>query len=338
MPVDQGLSVLVSNYFLKSPLDPKTGRWGLWGNNRSHTWVLTWFPGTLGLCSGHLWNCCACWKELGIWPQPLISLTSQVAQRLKSLLAVQETRVQSLGREYLLEKEIATHSGILAWKVPWMEEPGGLQSMGSQRVRYNWATSHSLSYIFSALFSWQHTGLSFSPVPRQGASTWLLNGPEESLSSYRNTCHCGFFPRWYPTQPMKDGVRLLWTRSYLIVSEEFGQINPFSLPDRLLPVHLSGPVSRDSSSWKPSGSFPGQWSCLAFAVSAPFSCTHRCPWGGGVQRCTGTFIGWRRLWCLKTLETFHGDASVSCQGCCYLFLVVTLKMILSFCHIEEGRF
>ena len=139
MPVDQGLSVLVSNYFLKSPLDPKTGRWGLWGNNRSHAWVfLTCFPGTLGLCSGHLWmQGRACWKELGIWPQPLISLTSQVAQRVKSLPAVRETRVQSLGREYLLEKEIATHSGILAWKVPWMEEPGGLQSMGSQRVRYD---------------------------------------------------------------------------------------------------------------------------------------------------------------------------------------------------------
>ena len=60
-----------------------------------------------------------------------------VAQMVKNLLAVQETRVQSLGLEYLLEKEIATHSGILAWKVPWMEEPGGLQSMGSQRVRYD---------------------------------------------------------------------------------------------------------------------------------------------------------------------------------------------------------
>ena len=57
-----------------------------------------------------------------------------MAQRLKSLLAVQETRVQSLGREYLLEKEIATHSGILAWKFPWTEETGGPQSMGLPRV------------------------------------------------------------------------------------------------------------------------------------------------------------------------------------------------------------
>ena len=45
-----------------------------------------------------------------------------------------ETQVQSLGREDPLEKEMATHSSVLAWRIPWMEEPGGLQSMGSQRV------------------------------------------------------------------------------------------------------------------------------------------------------------------------------------------------------------
>ena len=52
-------------------------------------------------------------------------------------LAPQETCVQSLGWEDTLEEEIATHSSILAWRIPWMEEPGGLQSMGSQRVRHN---------------------------------------------------------------------------------------------------------------------------------------------------------------------------------------------------------
>ena len=57
-----------------------------------------------------------------------------VAQTVKSLPAMQETRVQSLGQEDLLEKEMATHSSILAWKIPWTEEPGGLQSMGSLRV------------------------------------------------------------------------------------------------------------------------------------------------------------------------------------------------------------
>ena len=51
--------------------------------------------------------------------------------------AVPETRGQSLGQEDPLEEGIATHSSILAWKIPWSEEPGGLQSMGSQRIRYN---------------------------------------------------------------------------------------------------------------------------------------------------------------------------------------------------------
>ena len=50
---------------------------------------------------------------------------------------MQETRVQSLGWEDALEKEMATHSIILAWKIPWMEEPGELQSMGLERVRHN---------------------------------------------------------------------------------------------------------------------------------------------------------------------------------------------------------
>ena len=52
-----------------------------------------------------------------------------------------ETRVRSLGREDPLEKEMATHSSTLAWRIPWREEPGRLQSMGSQRVRHDWVTS-----------------------------------------------------------------------------------------------------------------------------------------------------------------------------------------------------
>ena len=58
-----------------------------------------------------------------------------MAQTVKSLSAMQETRVLSLGWEDALEKEMAAHSSILAWRIPWTEEPGGLQSMGSQRVR-----------------------------------------------------------------------------------------------------------------------------------------------------------------------------------------------------------
>ena len=55
-----------------------------------------------------------------------LETTSLVAQMVKSLLAMQETRVQSLGQEDPLEKEMATHSSILAWKIPWTEEPGKL--------------------------------------------------------------------------------------------------------------------------------------------------------------------------------------------------------------------
>ena len=61
---------------------------------------------------------------------------SLVAQRIKHLPAMQETWVQSLGWKDPLEKEVATHSSILAWRIPWTEEPGGLQSTGSQRVRH----------------------------------------------------------------------------------------------------------------------------------------------------------------------------------------------------------
>ena len=66
---------------------------------------------------------------------------SLVAQTVKHLPAMWETWVQSLGQEDLLEKEMATHFSTLAWKIPWMEEPGRLQSMGSQRAGHNWATS-----------------------------------------------------------------------------------------------------------------------------------------------------------------------------------------------------
>ena len=64
-------------------------------------------------------------------------MASLVAQRLKSLLAMWETWVQYLGWEDPLEKEMATHSSILAWRTPWAEEPGGLQSMGLQRVGHD---------------------------------------------------------------------------------------------------------------------------------------------------------------------------------------------------------
>ena len=72
---------------------------------------------------------------------------SWLAQMVKSLPAMLETWVQSLGREDPLKKGMATHSSILAWRIPWTEKPGGLQSTGLQRVRRDWATnSFTLSF------------------------------------------------------------------------------------------------------------------------------------------------------------------------------------------------
>ena len=67
---------------------------------------------------------------------------------------MQETWVRSLGREDPLEKEMVTQSSILAWRIPWTEEPGRLQSMGSQRVRQDWATSLSLSLSRFVSYPW----------------------------------------------------------------------------------------------------------------------------------------------------------------------------------------
>ena len=64
-------------------------------------------------------------------------MASLVAQMVKNLPPMQENWVQSLGQEGPLEKGMATHSSILAWRITWTEDPGGLQSMGSQRVGHN---------------------------------------------------------------------------------------------------------------------------------------------------------------------------------------------------------
>ena len=71
------------------------------------------------------------------WCPLLYTGASLVAQLVKNLPAMQETCIQSLGQENPLEKGMAIDSSILAWRVPWTEEPGGLQSVGSQRVGHN---------------------------------------------------------------------------------------------------------------------------------------------------------------------------------------------------------
>ena len=102
----------------------------------------------------------------------LIYGTSLVAQRLKRLPEMQETRVQSLSREDPLEKEMAPHSSILAWRIPWREEPGRPQSMGSQIVRHYWATSLSLFSFMHWRRKWQPTPV-FLPGESQGRGSLM---------------------------------------------------------------------------------------------------------------------------------------------------------------------
>ena len=97
------------------------------------------------------------------WPFrlfPRLGWASLVAQRLKRLPPMRETWVRSLGWEDPLEKEMAIHSSILAWRIPWTEKPSRLPSMGSQRVGHDWVISLSLCIM----------GL-FSPVGFKASST-----------------------------------------------------------------------------------------------------------------------------------------------------------------------
>ena len=112
--------------------------------------------------------------------------TSLVAQMVKRLPTMWETWVQSLGREDFLERDMATHSSILVWRIPWMEEPHGLQSVGLQRVGHDWATSfsHSPGLVTWTLLAsraageglaWWSSGLD-SKLPMQKAQVWSLTG------------------------------------------------------------------------------------------------------------------------------------------------------------------
>ena len=78
---------------------------------------------------------------------------SLVSQKVKNPPAMREIWVLSLGWEYPLEEGMITHSSILAWRIPWTEEPGGLQSMGSQRVRHDWGTKHTAQHKTPEVFS-----------------------------------------------------------------------------------------------------------------------------------------------------------------------------------------
>ena len=105
---------------------------------------------------------------------------SEVAQMVKNRLAMQETRVWSLGQEDTLEKRMKTHFSVLDWKIPCTEEPGGLQSMaGGKRVRHKWVTKHQ-QYIhkFQSIF--------YSTLLPTYMIDWSPQMDNRSKSNYRN--------------------------------------------------------------------------------------------------------------------------------------------------------
>ena len=114
--------------------------------NKHECILLTWFL----LFGYYIWDLHTA-EAVSKWK----GWTSLVAQRGKNLPAVQEIRAQSLGWEDPLEKEMATHFSILAWRIPWTQEHGGLQSMRSQRARHDWACHMSSTQMswFSILYN-----------------------------------------------------------------------------------------------------------------------------------------------------------------------------------------
>ena len=141
--------------------------------------------------------------------------TSLVAQTVKHLPAMWETWVQSLGQEDPLEKETATYSGTLAWKIPWMEEPGRLQSMGSQRVGHDWVTSLSFFLFFHVHWVSDAIQPSHPSLPCPS----LLSPSPPAL----NLCqHQGLFKRVFSSVQLLSHVRLC---------------NPMNCSTPGLPVH-----------------------------------------------------------------------------------------------------
>ena len=125
---------------------------------------------------------------------------SLVAQTLKNLRAMQEVWVWPLGQEDSLEKAMGTHSSILGWRTSWTEEPGGLQSRGSQRIRHDWLTNPSLSafiHLYKYIYLYIYTHLCISGY---------IQGFPGSSANKESACKAGD-PGWLPgsKNPLEKG-------------------------------------------------------------------------------------------------------------------------------------
>ena len=120
---------------------------------------------------------------------------------------MREARIQSLGWEDPLEKEMATHSSILAWKIPWTEEPGRLQSTGSQKVGHDWATFF-LSFFSSVQFS---RSVLFNSLPPHGLQNTKLPCPSPTPRAYSNSHPLDW---WCHPTTSSSVVPFSWLRSF----------------------------------------------------------------------------------------------------------------------------
>ena len=164
-------------YHLSHKGSPKILEWVVYLFSRGSSWPGL-KPGSTAVqvdrCWFNSWVGKIPWRGIGYpFQYSWASLVAQTVKNLPAVLpAVWETWVQSLGWEDPLEEGMVTHSSILAWKIPWRQKPGGLQSVGLQRVGHNWATKHSTHFILfsSLLFPLP----SFLPSFRSHLITYLL--------------------------------------------------------------------------------------------------------------------------------------------------------------------
>ena len=168
--------------------------------------------------------------------------TLLVTQMVKNLLEMWETRMQFLGQEDPLERSMATHSSIFAWRIPWTEEPGRLQSRGSQRVTQDWATD---TFTYKDSIEWlrvvcgnqssdQHisafaiTLAPFLSSPHRPPSVPILSPPRDETSLFHlNLCrpNSRFLSPGLTrkTQVRKAGAKVLWRLWAKWLSQEFNQ-------------------------------------------------------------------------------------------------------------------
>ena len=128
--------------------------------------------------------------------------TCPVAQKVKNLPAMQETQVQSLGWEDPLKKGMTSHSRILAWRIPWTREPGGLHSMSSQRVEHDWVlnTTECLTHT--------HTHISDTTSDAEKSQLWYHVSLNENIYVCSSTFELCW--RYYDVGPVSPHSHPFW--------------------------------------------------------------------------------------------------------------------------------